>query len=192
VKIDRRLLSAAAVVATLAAAGTWPATVVAAAETSASSLAKEVLPPAKARSGGFTKVVEKVTTTSKTGVKSCPNGAQEAFADKSGRTDLVSEVVACSTTKAAGTLLTNTVSATSATTGKPPKRLGSSALERSIGSVYAIYWRRGTTVEVVAINTDVPASQNSSTSSTVAGPPLTSTQQRFLDSAANAQDALSS
>jgi hypothetical protein len=143
----------------------------------------------KSSKSGFPKVAEKASTTSKTGVKNCPDGGQEAFESASGQTGLVSEVVACATSKAAQTLLSGTRSATSATSTTPPKSLGSTAMERSGGgSTYAIYWRRGTTVAVVALNTDVPASSSSSTSTTVAAPPITSAQQQLLSSAAVQQD----
>lgn len=154
---------------------------------SSKSLARDLLSFSYAKHAGFTKVVGKATTTSKTGVKNCPDGGQEAFESASGQTGLVSEVVACTTSKAALTLLGSTTSATSVDL---PKRLGPSAVERSSGSTYAIFWRRGTIVEVVALNTDVPASSSSSTSTTVPVPPLTSAQQTLLSSAAVEQDTL--
>jgi hypothetical protein len=156
---------------------------------SSKSLVKDLLTSSYAKKAGFTKVAEKVTTTSKTGVKNCPDAAQEAFESASGQTGLVSEVVACTTSKAAQTLLSGTRSATSATSATLPKSLGSSAMERSGGSTYAIYWRRGITVEVVALNIDVPAS-SSSTSTTVPGPPMTSPQQALLSRAAVEQNRL--
>jgi hypothetical protein len=158
---------------------------------SSKSLAKDLLTTSYAKKVGFSKVAEKATTTSKTGVKNCPDGGQVAFESSSGQTGLVSEVVACRTNKAAVTLLNGTRSGTSATSAAPPKSLGPSAFERSGGgSTYAIYWRRGSTVEVVALNTDVPASSNTSTSTTVATPPITSAQQRVLSSAAVEQNTL--
>ena len=64
--------------------------------------------------------------------------------------------MACTTSKAATALLSGTRSATSATSANPPKQLGPSAIERNGGgSTYAIYWRRGTIVEVVALIADV-------------------------------------
>src|ERR1039458_1833807 len=54
--------------------------------TSAKSLAKDLLPSSYAKKVGFTKVVEKATTSTKTGEKSCPNGAQAVFEDASGQT----------------------------------------------------------------------------------------------------------
>jgi hypothetical protein len=142
-----------------------------------------------AKKAGFTKVVEKATTTSKTGEKSCPNGAQEAFEDAAGQTGVVAEVVACTTSKAAAALLTGVKSGTTAATSSPPGKLGSTAIERVSGaSTYAIYWRRGQLLELVGLATDVPAS-NSSTSTTAPTPPINSAQQNVLSQAALAQDA---
>ena len=155
------------------------------------SLAKDLLPSSYLKKAGFTKVAVKASTTSKTGLKSCSDGAQEAFTSASGQTGLESEVVACTTSKAATALLNGVRSATSATSTTPPRQLGSSAIERSGGgSTYLIYWRRGTIVEVLALNTNVPASSSSSTSTTGAAPPITPAQQKVLSSAAVEQDAL--
>ena len=189
--IDRKIL------ATLAMAIVLPVTVAAqtpagaSTPTSAKSLTKDLLPSSYAKKAGFTKVAVKVTTTSKTGVKSCPNGAEEAFESASGQTGLASEVVACTTSKAAAALLSGARSGTSVTSAHPPKRLGSSAIEHlSSASTYQILWQRGTIVEAVALNTNVPASSSSSTSTTVAALPITSAQQKVLSSAAVVQDAL--
>ena len=163
----------------------------ASAPASAKQLAKYLLPVNEAKKAGFTKVVEKVTTSSKTGEKSCPHGAQEAFEDASGQTGLVSEVVACTTAKAATLLLTGVKKATTASTTGPPKRLGSSAFERtSGGSTYTIYWQRGQTLALVGLTTNVPASSSStSTSTTAVAPPITAPQQAILSKAALRQDA---
>ena len=158
--------------------------------TSPKSLAKDLLPASYATKVGFTKVVIKVTTSSKTGEKSCPNGAQEEFENASGQSGLASEVLACTSSKAAAALLSGVRSGTSATSATPPKQLGSSAIERSSGSsTYDIYWQRGKTLEVVALNTNVPAS-TSSTNPTVAAPPITSAQQKVLSKVAVEQDSL--
>jgi hypothetical protein len=154
---------------------------------SSKSLAKDLLTFSYAKQVGFTKVAGKATTTSKTGVKNCPDGGQEAFESASGQTGLVSEVVACTTSKAARKLLSGTTSAVSVSL---PKRLGPSAIERGSGSTYAIFWLRGSIVEAVALNTDVPASSSSSSSTTVPARPLTSAQQNLLSSAAVEQDTL--
>jgi len=154
------------------------------------SLAADLLPSSYVKKTGFSKVVLKPTVTSKTGLKSCPNAAQETFKSVSDATGLLSEVVDCTSTEAAAALLNNARSGSSATLAVPPKRLGSSAFERSRGgSTYFIYWQRGKIVEVVGLYTSVPASNSSSTSTTLAQP-ITPAQQMVLSRAAAAQDAL--
>ena len=190
--INRRIFAALAVVVVLplTAAAQMPAG--ASTPTSPKSLVKDLLPSSYAKKAGFTKVAAKATTTSKTGRKSCPNAAKEVFESASGQTALLSEVVACTTSKAAGALLSGARSGTSATSATPPKQLGSSAIERSGGSNnYLIYWQRGNIAEVVGLNTNVPASSSSSTTTTtVAAPPITSAQQKVLSSAAVEQNKL--
>jgi hypothetical protein len=157
------------------------------------SLAKDLLPYSYAKKAGFTEVAEKATTTSKTGVKSCPNGAQEAFQSAAAPTGVASETVGCTTTKAAAAVLKGVRSSGSATSSIPPKQLGPSAVEVSGGgSTYAIYWQRGRNVELVALTTNVSASGSSSTSTTTATPPITAAQQKVLSSAAVEQDTLRS
>ena len=60
-----------------------------------------------AKTAGFTEVAEKVSTSTKTGVKSCPDGAQEAFEDGSNQTGVKAEILVCQTKKAAAALLTS-------------------------------------------------------------------------------------
>jgi hypothetical protein len=186
--INRRIFAALAVVVVLPL--TVAAQMPAGASTLASpkSLAKDLLPSSYAKKAGFTKVAAKASTTSKTGQKSCPNAAREVFESASGQTALLSEVVACTTSKAAAALLSGTPSGTS---GTPPKQLGSSAIERSGGSNnYLIYWLRGNLAEVVGLNTNVPASSTSSTTTTGAAVPITAAQQKVLSSAAVEQNKL--
>jgi hypothetical protein len=157
------------------------------------SLGKDLLPSSYAKKAGFGEVAEKVTTTSKTGVKSCPNGAQEAFQSASAPTGVASEVVGCTTSKAAAAVLKGARSSGSVTSSIPPKQLGPSAVELSGGgSTYAIYWQRGTLVELVALTTNVSASGSSSTSTTTATPPITAAQQKVLANAAVEQDTIRS
>jgi hypothetical protein len=158
--------------------------------TSPKALAKDLLPSSYANKSGFPKVADKATTTSKTSVTSCPNGAQEAFEAASGQSGVVSEVLACTTSKAAAAILSSVRTGTGGASAAPPKELGPSAIERSSGgSTYAIYWQRGALLEVLALNTDVPASSSASTSTTVAAPPITAAQQQTLARAAVKQDS---
>jgi hypothetical protein len=189
--ITRRTLIALAALAVVPviALAQWPAG--ASALASPKSLAKDLLPSSYAKKAGFSDVAEKAITTSKTGVKSCPNGAQEAFQNTSSQSGVESEVVGCTTTKAAAALLGGVRSSGAVSKASPPKRLGSSAVEVSGGgSTYAIYWQRGQIVALIALTTDVTASANSSTSTTVATPPITSAEQKVLSDAAIEQDAL--
>jgi hypothetical protein len=192
VTIHRKRFGALAVAVAVALPLTATTQMPASASTAASSksLAKDLLPSSYAKKAGFTEVAEKITTNSKTGDKSCPHVAEEAFENASGQLGLVSEAVACTTSHGAATLLSGARSGTSATSARPPGQLGSSAIERSSGgSTYAIYWQRGQTVEAVAFTTDVPAS-SSSTSTSVAAPPITPAEQKVLSSAAVEQDGL--
>jgi len=186
--INRRILAALAVVVVLplTVAAQMPAG--ASTSTSPKSLVKDLLPSSYAKKAGFTKVIGKATTTSNTGQKTCPNAAREVFESASGQTALLSEVVACTTSKAAIALLSGTPKGTS---GTPPKQLGSSAIERSGGSNnYIIYWLRGNIAELVGLNTNVPASSSTSTSTTAAATPITPAQQKVLSSAAVEQNKL--
>jgi hypothetical protein len=189
--INRTILAALAVAIVLPVAAAAQTPAGASTPTSAKSLAKDLLPSSYAKKAGFTKVARKATTSSKTGLKSCPDGARETFVSASGQTGLASEVVACTTSKAAAALLNATRSGTLITSAHPPKRLGSSAIEHLSGaSIYQILWQRGTIVEAVALNTNVPASSSSSTSTPVTALAITSAQQKVLSSAAVEQDAL--
>jgi hypothetical protein len=186
--INRRIFAALAVAVVLPLTVAAQMSAGASTPTSPKSLAKDLLTSSYAKKAGFTKVAAKASTTSNTGQKSCPDAAREVFESASGQTALLSEVVACTTSKAAAALLSG---APSGTSGTPPKQLGSSAVERSGGSNnYLIYWLRGNIAEVVGLNTNVPASSSTSTSTTVAATPITSAQQRILSSAAVEQNKL--
>jgi hypothetical protein len=131
-------------------------------------------------------VAEKVSTSAKTGVKSCPDGAQEAFEDASNQSGVIAEVLVCQTKKAATALLTG-VKAQGAKSSTPPKQLGSSAVERSTsGPVYTIYWRQGDVFEFVGLETNIPASSSASTTTTTTAPapPITAAEQKVLSGAA--------
>jgi hypothetical protein len=152
-------------------------------------LAKDLLPSSYAKGLGFTEAAEKASTSAKTGVNSCPRGAQVAFEDGSNQTGLVSEVLQCRTKAAAAKILSGVVAESSASSS-PPRRLGTSAIERSSsGPIYFIYWQRGKVVEAVALETKLSASSSSSsTTTTVPAPPITGDQQKVLADAAIKQD----
>jgi hypothetical protein len=149
------------------------------------SLAKDLMTTAYAKTAGFTAVAEKVSTTAKTGVKSCPDGAQEAFENTANQTGVIAEVLVCTTKKAAAALLAS-VKAQGGTSSSPPKALGSSAVElSSSGPVYTIYWQQGDVFAFVGLETQIPASSSSSTTTTTApAPPITAAEQKVLSGAA--------
>jgi uncharacterized protein (DUF2252 family) len=185
--IKRKIFAALAmaIVLPLTAAASMP--VGASTPVSAKSLTKDLLPASFAKKVGFTKVARKVATSSETDLASCPHGAQVTFETALKKTDLASEVVACTNSKAAVALLQSSASgATAVTTEKPPGRLGSSAIEHVSGGIYEIVWLRGAIVEAVALNVDLPAYKSSPT---VATQPITPAEQTVLSSAAVAQDA---
>jgi hypothetical protein len=187
--LPRHRAVTAAITATLVLSSALVTALPAGATASGKVLAKDLLPPSYAKKAGFTKVVLKPTSTSKTGNKSCPNGAQEVFEDASGQTGIIAEVVGCTNNKAAATLLASVKSGTGAASSSAPTKLGSTAIERtSDGSTYAVYWRRGALLELVGYATNVPATSATSTSTTVAAPPITTAQQALLVAAALAQD----
>jgi hypothetical protein len=151
---------------------------------SAKSLAKELMTSSYAKTAGFTAVAEKVSTSAKTGVKSCPDGAQEALENTSNQTGLLAEILSCQTKKAATALLAS-VKADGTKSSSPPAQLGSSAIERgSSGPVYTIYWRQGDAFEFVSLETNIPASSSASTTTTTApAPPITAAEQTILSGA---------
>jgi hypothetical protein len=173
---------AAAVVIVLTGLG---GTTAGASTTSAKSLAKDLMTSAYAKKAGFTQVAEKVSTSAKTGVTSCPDGAQEAFEDTSNQSGIIAEILACKTEKAATALLTG-VKAEGVKSSTPPKQLGPSAIERSSsGPVYTIYWRHGDIFEFVGLETQIPASSSASTTTTTApAPPIAAAEQSVLAGAA--------
>jgi hypothetical protein len=183
--MPRRALPAVAVAVVMALTGLG-AVSAGASTTSAKSLAKDLMTTAYAKKAGFTEVAEKVSTSAKTGVKSCPDGAQEAFEDATNQSGVIAEVLSCSTKKAATALLAG-VKAQGAKSSTPPKQLGSSAIERSSsGPVYTIYWRQGDVFEFVGLETQIPASTSASTTTTTTAPapPITAAEQRILAGAA--------
>jgi hypothetical protein len=148
---------------------------------SAKSLGKDLLTAAYAKKAGFTEVAEKPSTSSKTGVKSCPNGAQEAFENATAKSGVVAEILACQTSKEAAALLTS-VAKQGASSMAPPKQLGPSAVERSTsGPVYTIYWQHGDVLEFVGLETAIPTT---TTTTTAPAPPITAAEQSILAAAA--------
>jgi len=186
VPIIRKASSALAIL-TLAGAGTVGGVAAGASTSSAKSLAKDLLTTAYAKNAGFTTVAEKAATSDKTGVKSCPDGAQEAFENKSAGSGLVSEVLKC-TNKAAAAALLKGVRKQGSASATPPKQLGGASAERrSPGPVYTLYWQEGDVFEFVGLETGIAASSSSSTTTTVPAPPISAAEQKLLTGAALTQ-----
>jgi hypothetical protein len=157
---------------------------------SSNSLTKDLVPPSYAEKAGFSAVVVKATTSAKTGEASCQHGAQEAFEDTSDHMGIESEVLSCTSDKAAGALLHKVVEGTTSSS-TPPRQLGSSAVERSTeGSTYVIYWDRGNVLELVSLTIDIPATDSSTTTTLAVAPPITSALQKLLSDAAVEQNSL--
>jgi hypothetical protein len=184
VPMPRRAVPAVAVALLVALSGIGAITA-GASTPSAKSLAKDLMTAAYAKKAGFSEVAEKVSTSAKTGVKSCPDGAQEAFVDGANQSGVKAEVLVCQTKKAAAALLAG-AKAEGATSASPPKQLGSSAVERSSdGPLYTIYWQEGDVFEFVGLATQIPASTAASTTTTTApAPPITAAEQKILAAAA--------
>jgi len=87
--IHRKLFGALAVVVALALSAATQIPATASAVASASSLAKDLLPSSYANKIGFTTVAENLNTF-KTGKKSCPLEAEEAFENANAKLELIS------------------------------------------------------------------------------------------------------
>jgi cyclophilin family peptidyl-prolyl cis-trans isomerase len=164
-----------------AAAGTSPAS-----KPSTSVL----VPVSAATAAGFTKVLTAPSTSTVTGVSGCPYGAHEEFASASGNLGLESEVLYCESAADSNKILKGLASEATAQAGlRPPKSLGSTAIERvGSDSTYLIAWRRGTAFEFTSLTTDLSAS---STTSTTTGTtvPLSASDKQALAKAATEQGA---
>jgi cyclophilin family peptidyl-prolyl cis-trans isomerase len=149
-----------------------------------------LVPVSTAKQAGFTAVVNAPNASTATGVTGCPSGAHEEFANASGKLGLVSEVLYCASAADATKLLQSFVTTGKAPAGlKPPKGLGSTAVERvGSGSTYLIVWRRGTAFELTGLSTDLPSSSTTS-STTTPTVPITAHDQQVLVNAATQQNA---
>jgi cyclophilin family peptidyl-prolyl cis-trans isomerase len=148
-----------------------------------------LLPVAAAKAAGFTKVISAASVSTDTSVTGCPDGAQEEFANVSANLGLASEVLYCESAADATKLLQNFATQGTTQAGmKPPKGLGSSAVERGgSDSSYLIAWRRDAAIELTGLYTDL--SSSSTTSSTTATTvPLTAHDQQVLENAATQQN----
>jgi hypothetical protein len=165
-----------------------------AASASQSSVAQKpvsgLLSASAAKKLGFPKTFSKPTSTSKTDQAGCPKAGTVSYEDSGATSGIQAEILVCNTPKAASTAISGLKSSiTKISSQKPPKQLGSNALELSSGqSTYAIVWQRGKLVGLIAYDVDIAASSASTTTTTPTPTPLTSAQQATLSGASLAQD----
>jgi len=157
----------------------------------ASAPAKGLLTAGQAKALGFTKTATKVQTSNNTGVTGCSKGAQVAFENSAKKTGLISEVLVCKTPAVATALIGKEKKAgTALASVKPPKALGTSAIERvAQASTYVMYWHQGRIIELLALDGNIAATSSSSTTTSVPAVPPTAAQQAALVKAAIEQNA---
>ena len=145
---------------------------------------KLVLSSADAAKLGFPVVIAEPTTSTDTGTAFCPTSTYVAYADQGKTVGLTSTVFACTSAALASQLVRGLgkQAATSSALTAPPA-LGTGAFAQVSPPGYAIWWRLGTRVMQVALNTDISPDGS-------ATPPLTATQRRTLLRAVARQHAL--
>jgi hypothetical protein len=186
VNVKRSIVSSAALAIAFEAMAGGP---VGATMPSPKSLQKDLLTSSYAAKVGFTEVAEQASSTSKTGVKSCPNGAQEAFEDPTSGTAMQVQLLACTSVKAATALVASASETGTSVSAPLPKNLGPAAVERSgTNSTYGVYWRHGSLVEFVTLDNNLSTTTTTTTTTTVPSLPLTPGQQQLLSNAALEQN----
>jgi hypothetical protein len=149
-----------------------------------------VLSPKVARTLGFPVTLRAAKKTAATGVKGCTTVVDAVYLDKTKQTGLVSEVVNCRSSSAATGAVATVRRRFAVDTSIPvPKSLGSGAFGSSAEAPqYLLIWRTGSHIGFTAIDTDVPAS-TSTTSTTGVLPAITAAQKAVLGKAAVSQRA---
>jgi hypothetical protein len=158
--------------------------------TTASSSASSVLSPSYAKSAGFPKTLDAAKKSAVTSQKGCLSTTGAVYEDTAGKTALISSILNCDSTASASTAFSAIQKHYAADTAiAVPKVLGTSAFATaSIAPQYLMVWKTGSKVAITAVDVNLAAS--STTSSTVASPPITSAQATTLGKAAEAQNAL--
>jgi hypothetical protein len=119
-------------------------------------IVQRLVSTAQATKLGFTQIAKKATSSHKTGVKTCPTGAEVAFTEKGHPVGLVAEVFSCNSAAAAKSVIATYEKTYKPTaTFPPPAALGSTA----VGSIaeaplYVFFWTRGSYVGFVGLDTD--------------------------------------
>jgi hypothetical protein len=112
------------------------------------------------------------------------------YEDSVKQTALIASILNCDSAASASTALSAVKKQyTTDTAIAVPKGLGISAFATaSIAPQYLMVWQKGSKVAITAVDVNLAAS--STTSSTVASPPITTAQEMTLYRAAEAQNAL--
>jgi hypothetical protein len=158
--------------------------------TTASAGTSSVLTPSYAKSAGFPKTLDAAKKSAVTSQKGCLSTTGAVYEDAAGKTALISSILNCDSTASASTAFSAIQKHYAADTAiAVPKGLGTSAFATaSIAPQYLMVWKTGSKVAITAVDVNLAAS--STTSSTVASPPITAAQAATLARAAEAQNAL--
>jgi hypothetical protein len=149
-----------------------------------------VLSPTYASSAGFPKTLNAAKTSTVTSQKGCLSTVGAVYTDSVKQTALISSILNCDSAASASTAFSTIQKHYGADKAiAVPKALGTSAFATaSIAPQYLMVWQTGSKVAITAIDVNLAAS--STTSSTVASPPITTAQEATLYRAAEAQNAL--
>jgi hypothetical protein len=158
--------------------------------TTASTATASVLSPSYAKSAGFPKTLDAAKKSAVTSQKGCLSTTGAVYEDSAKQTALISSILNCDSTASASTAFSAIQKHYGADKAiAVPNGLGTSAFATaSIAPQYLMVWQTGSKVAITAIDVDLAAS--STTSSTVASPPITTAQEMTLYRAAEAQNAL--
>jgi hypothetical protein len=149
-----------------------------------------ILSPSYAKGAGFPKTLDAAKKSSVTSQQGCLSTTGAVYEDTAGQTALISSILNCDSAAHASTAFTAIQKHYAADKAiAVPKELGTSAFATaSIAPQYLMVWKTGSKVAITAVDVNLAAS--STTSSTVASPPITTAQAMTLYQAAQAQNAL--
>jgi hypothetical protein len=158
--------------------------------TTASTATSSVLTPSYAKNAGFPKTLDAAKKSAVTSQKGCLSTTGAVYEDSAKQTALISSILNCDSAASASTAFSAIQKHYAADTAiAVPKDLGTSAFATaSIAPQYLMVWKTGSKVAITAVDVNLAAS--STTSSTVASPPITTAQEMTLYQAADAQNAL--
>jgi hypothetical protein len=153
--------------------------------------ASSVLTPAYAKSAGFPKTLSAAKKSAVTSERGCSSSVGAVYEDSGKQKALITSVLNCNSVASATTAFTTIKKHYGADAAVAvPKALGTSAFATaSIAPQYLMVWQKGSKVAITAVDVNLAASKTT-TSSTVASPPLTQADADTLGRAAEAQNAL--